>query len=797
LRPSVLAVGRELQRFWKGYRKMRDIKSVAVLGSGVMGSGIAGHFANAGIPVLLLDMPQKGLGKKNSLAKDAIERMLKADPAPLMHKRNADLITPGNFEDDLVKIKDVDWVIEVVIERLDIKQELYAQIEKVRGPHTIISSNTSTIPLTKLTEGRSTDFKKHFLITHFFNPPRYMRLLELVQGKETAEKVVETITECCDRVLGKGVVPCHDTPGFIGNRIGTYWLQIALLEAIDQKMAIEEVDALFGKPMGIPKTGVFALMDLVGLDLMPLIGRSMKDSLPANDPYVTSYAEPDIVKKMIADGYIGRKGKGGFYRMTKTDTGKKIKESLNLMTGEYAQSLKEVRLGCLDVSKEGLRRLLSFGDRGAQYAWSVLSKVLSYTASLVPEIADDIYAIDQAMQMGYNWKYGPFELLDKIGPAWFAARLKEEKRPVPEILEKVKDGTFYRVDVGERQYFTLQGTYVPVKRREGVLLLSDIKLRSKPLLKNASASLWDVGDGVCCLEFTSKQNSIDFDIMELIEKAIPMVQKGYKALVIYNEGSHFSVGANIGLALFAANVAAWDTIRELVKRGQDTYFALKYAPFPVVGAPSGMALGGGCEILLNSDAVQAHAESYIGLVEVGVGVIPAWGGCKETLGRWLAEAGRFGGSMVAVGKVFELIGTAQVAKSAEEAKEMKYLRKSDGITMNKDRLLFDAKAKALELAKDYKIPEPMTFSLPGATARVAMTLAVKGFVKAGKASAYDEEVAKRLAFVLSGGDTDSTEKMSETQVLELERNAFMMLIRNPKTLARIEYVLETGKPLRN
>jgi 3-hydroxyacyl-CoA dehydrogenase len=775
---------------------MREIKSVAVLGSGVMGAGIAGHFANAGIQVLLLDLPQKGFGQKNAIAKGAIEGLLKSNPAALTHKKNADLITPGNFDDDLEKIKDCDWVVEVIVERLDIKQELYAKIEQLRGSNTIVSSNTSTIPLAQLVEGRSTEFKKHFLITHFFNPPRYMRLLEVVPGKDTDAQVFETIADLCDRRLGKGIVKCNDTPGFIANRIGTYWLQTAMLTAFEQKISVEEADKLFSRPMGIPKTGIFALMDLVGLDLMPLIGKSMKASLPASDPYVTSYREPDLIKKMIEDGYTGRKGKGGFYRINK-ESGKKVKEAMNLQTGAYETATKEVRLACLEVAREGLKRMLTFGDRGAQYAWDVLSKVLVYTASLVPEIADDIYAVDQAMKMGYNWKYGPFELIDKLGAAWFAAQLQKEGREVPALITKVGSGTFYRVENGVAQYFGTDGHYHNEPRRPGVILLRDIKLKSKPLLKNGSASLWDIGDGVCCLEFTSKQNSIDLDIINLVEQTIALVEKDYKALVIHNEGNNFSVGANIGLALFTANIGMWDLIKQLVEKGQRVYQDLKHSSFPVVAAPSGMALGGGCEIVLHSNAVQAHTETYIGLVEGGGGLIPAWGGCKEMLLRWLGEAGRFGGAMVAVGKVFELIGTAQVAKSAAEAKEMKYLRQDDQITMNKDRLLADAKARALSMVETYQAPERVDVALPGGTAKVAMMMAVKGFVKAGKASPYDEEVAKKLAEILSGGDTDATDKLSEEHILELERTAFMSLVRNPKTLARIEHILETGKPLRN
>ncbi len=773
-----------------------SIKSVAVIGSGVMGAGIAAHIANAGVRVLLLDMPQKGIGKKNLLAKNAIDLLKKSNPAALMSKKNADLITPGNFDDDLKKISEVDWVIEVVIENLDIKQGLYKKIEQYRKENTVVSSNTSTIPLGKLIEGRSDSFKQHFLVTHFFNPPRYMRLLELVKGDSTLDTVITKITDFCDYKLGKGVVHCKDSPGFIANRIGIYWLQTALLQALQHKMSVEEVDKIFNRPMGMPKTGVFGLIDLVGVDLLPLIGKSMKESLSKDDSYVQNYHEPELISKMIADGYTGRKGKGGFYRLNKTDN-KKVKEAINLQTGEYSIANKSVFLECIAEGKQGLNHLLDCQDNGGQYAWAVLSELLVYVANITADIADGIPAIDEAMKLGYNWKYGPFELLDKLGLDWFTAKLTAEKRKVPSLLQDNKGNKFYKVIDGVRHYLGKAGKYHAVPMRPDVLLLRDIKSQSQPIVKNASASLWDIGDGVCCLEFTSKQNSIDLDIINIIEQSIDIIEKNYKALVIYNEGSNFSVGANIGLALFAANIGMWDTIAELVAKGQSVYQKLKHSSFPVVSAPSGMALGGGCEILLHSNAVQAHSESYVGLVEVGVGLIPAWGGCKEMLLRWLGDAGRFGGAMAAVGKVFEFIGTARVAKSALEAQSMKLLRQTDGITMNRDRLLFDAKQKALAMVDDYAAPQQQSLSLPGATARVAMSMAVKGLVKSGKATAYDEAISKKLAFILSGGDTDITDTESEDYILQLEREAFMELIKNEKTLARMEHILVKGKPLRN
>lgn len=773
---------------------MTHIKKVAVIGSGVMGAGIAAQIANAGIPVRLLDLPQKGFGKKNSLAEDAIERLLKADPEPLMHKNNAKLITAGNT-DDLKDVADCDWVIEVIVEKAELKRDLYARLEEVCPAHTLFSSNTSTIPLKDLVAGRSDSFAKRFLITHFFNPPRYMRLLEVVRGQATSQEAYDTLTHFVDHALGKTVVNCNDTPGFIGNRIGTFWIQTAFLEALDRGLPIEEADAVMGKPLGIPKTGVFALMDLVGIDLMPLIGKSMNATLPESDLYRKTFREVPLVDTMIAEGNTGRKGKGGFYRVVKDESGKR-KEAMDLKTGVYRESTKP-RLACLEA-KGNMRAFLTFKEEAAEYALSVMTKTLWYALSLVGNIAASLTEIDTAMKLGYAWQYGPFEILDRLGPSWFAKHLAAQGMEIPALLSKVGEGTFYRVEDGVLQYMDLDGSYKKVTRLPGQLLLQDIKRASKPLAKNGSASLWDIGDGVVCLEFTSKMNSIDPDIMAMIHKSIGIVKdQGFKAMVIHNEGTNFSVGANIGMALFAVNVGMWPQIQEMVEGGQNAYMALKYAPFPVIGAPSGMALGGGCEVLLHCDAVQAHSELYMGLVEVGVGLVPAWGGCKEMLTRWVTESKRPGGAMVAVGKVFEMIGTAKVAKSAAQAKEMLFLRAGDKITMNRDRLLADAKAVALEKAQNYQVPTPVEISLPGGVAKVAMTMAVKGFVKAGKATPYDEVVSAKLSEVLSGGDVDMTDKQTEEDILKLERKAFVSLLHNRGTWDRMEHILATGKPLRN
>ena len=768
------------------------VKKVCVIGAGVMGAGIAAQVANAGIPVLLLDIVPRDGDDRDAVAKGAVAKMLKTDPAPFMSKRAAKLVETGNIDDNLDRVAECDRIVEAIVERLDIKQALYAKLEALKRPGTAVSSNTSTIPLGNLVAGRTDQFKADFLITHFFNPPRYMRLVEIVRGAHTDVAVAEKVEDFVDRFMGKRIVRAKDTPGFIANRIGTYWLAIAINAAMDQGLTVEEADQIGGRPMGVPKTGIFGLVDLVGVDLMPLLSKSLSSTLPAGDPYFDTVRDMPLVDKMIADGFTGRKGKGGFYRFDKAT---RTKLSLDLATGDYRPEAKPADLP--GKTGKDLAALIAEPGKIGTYAWTILGNTLSYAAMLVGEATDDIIGIDDAMKLGYNWKFGPFELLDRIGAAAFAQRLREQGRDVPAILQTAGDRSFYRVVDGKRQFLGLDGDYHDVVRGDGVLLLEDIKLRSEPLLKNASAALWDVGDGVAALEFTTKMNALDGEIMNLIGHAIPLVQERFKALVIYNEGSNFSAGANLGMAMFAVAAGMWGEIEKLIAGGQQALKALKYAPFPVVAAPAGMALGGGCEVVLHADAVQAHAESYIGLVECGVGLLPGWGGNGELLDR-LAKAPMMPrGPMPAVAKAFETISTAQVSKSAALAKEMMFLKPSDGITMNRDRLLADAKAKALGLVDGYRAPEKPTFRLPGESGRVGIAGVVEGFRKKGMATEYDEVVSGRLATVLTGGEADLVDTVQEDDLLTLEREAFMEAVRDPRTQARVQQMLTTGKPLRN
>ncbi len=791
------------------------IKKAAVIGAGVMGAGIAAQLANAGIEVELLDIVPKSAQQpgadRDIIAKGAIEKMLKTNPAPLMHKRNAKKIRAGNTEDNMDRLKDCDLIIEAVLEDPVIKSNLFKKIDANRKEGSTVASNTSTIPLATLVDGQSEQFKKDFVITHFFNPPRYMPLLELVTSQHNAPEKVAEISRFMDEKMGKGVVVCKDTPGFIANRIGTFWIQCAINEAMDRKLKVEEADAIVGRPMGIPKTGIFGLVDLVGLDLMPHISKSLTEKLPADDGYVKIARTSDVIDNMIKTGYTGRKGKGGFYRLND----KREKMAVDLHTGAERPAEKVKMKAADNARKGGLKGLVETKDKGGDYAWAVLKQTLCYAAEHVHDISGNITDVDQAMKLGYNWKQGPFEMLDKLGVDYFINRLKAEGEKVPAFIEQAAGKTFYKTENGKLHFMQKDGSYAEVVRPDGVLLLSDIKRASKPVLDNTKnipgigkmgAALWDAGDGVLCLEFTSKMNSLDFFSLKTINDAIDIIEKGskkdkngqpFKALVIHNEGEDFSVGANIGVALYAAKAKQYWIVDKMVKMGQDTLKRMKYAKFPIVSAPAGKALGGGCEVLLHSHHVQAHAETYPGLVEVGVGLLPAWGGSTELMTRAQKNKKLPKGPMPPVAMVFETISTAKVGLSAFEAKDLMYLRDTDGVTMNKSRLLADAKKKALEMVPDFKPELPQDLKLPGKSGATALNMAVDGFYLKGQATPYDVVVSSKVGDVLTGGDKAGPGvNVSQDYLRELERKKFMELVHDPRTVARIESILKTGKPLR-
>ncbi len=775
------------------------IQKVAVIGSGVMGAGIAAHCANAGCEVLLLDIVPDGAEDRNSLSKTAIQNMHKSNPEMLMHKRNSKRITPGNIEDDLHLLEDFDWVIEVVIENLDVKRDLYSRLCDNIGPETILSSNTSTLPRSKLVSELPRDVSSRFLITHFFNPPRYLPLLEVVTSPEVDESVVTRFCKFADHRLGKRVTMCNDRPGFIGNRLGVYFIQRAFKATLELGLSVEQADAMLGRPIGLPKTAVFALMDLVGIDLIPHVTESLLEHLPDDDPFhkIAGTGE-DIILNMIQDGYTGRKGKGGFYRLNK-DGGKKVKEARNLYTGEYLNANRRAAFPSAKMGKRGISSLMDCNDEGARLVKEVLLDSLSYAAHIVPDVSDDIYSIDGAMKVGYNWKAGPFEMMDSIGVESMVERLESSGREVPSFLSLAAErGSFYGMEDGEITRLDPSGEMVIVNRPEDTLTVADLKRRGKPLRRNGSASIWDTGDGVLLVEYHTKMNAMDPMNMEMLLNAVDLAEsEDYKGIVIGNDATNFCAGANLGLALFAANLAAWKDLEDFIGLGQDTYQTLKYCEVPVVAASAGLCLGGGAEVLMHCDAVQAHSESYVGLVEVGVGIIPAWGGCKELLGRLVDFGLVTNGPMGAVMKAFETIGTAQVAKSAEQARSMGFLGPHDGITMNRDRLLADAKRKVLDLSENYVPPAPRTYRLPGPTGLAGLNLALSDLALSGQATPHDVVVATSLAGILTGGNTDITVAMEEDDILAMEKEAIATLGRHPDTLDRMQHMLETGKPLRN
>ena len=570
------------------------IERVAVIGSGVMGAGIAAHCANAGCDVLLLDIVPDGASDRNVLAAGAIKKMFKSNPEMLMHKSFAKRITAGNIDDDLPLLKDYDWVVEVIIENLEIKQSLYQKLAEHIGSKTILSSNTSTLPRSALIEGMDSDLASRFLITHFFNPPRYLPLLEVVSGDDVDESVVSQFSEFALVQLGKRVTHCNDTPGFIGNRLGVYFIQRSIKATLDHGLTVEQADAMLGRPIGLPKTAVFGLMDLVGIDLIPHVMSSMLTHLQSDDPFhQIAGAGDQIVRDMLADGYTGRKGKGGFYKLNR-EGGAKIKEARNLITGEYATANRKAAFASAKMAKQGITRMLDHDDEGSAFVAEVLLDTLSYAAYLVPEVTDDIYAIDGAMKVGYNWKKGPFEMIDSIGAAEVVKRLQTLGRSVPEFLQIGADkGSFYSIEDGEIHRLSPSGEMVQVSRPPETLTVADLKRRGKPIQRNASASIWDAGDEVLLVEYHSKMNAMDPLSMEILLTAVDMAEYGdWKGILIANDSNNFCAGANLGLALFGANLAAWKDVEDFIALGQEAYQALKYAEVPVVAASTGVCVGG-------------------------------------------------------------------------------------------------------------------------------------------------------------------------------------------------------------
>jgi 3-hydroxyacyl-CoA dehydrogenase len=739
-----------------------EIKKVVVIGSGTMGSGIAAQLCNANIPVTLLDL-------KTEISKKARDRIHKSRPPLLLDKSKINNIKVGNILDDFAEVNEADWVVEAVVERIDIKHDIYEKIFKERKKGAIVSSNTSSIPIKVLSQNLTEEEKKDFCITHFFNPVRYMDLLEIVKNENNDLEKINSLKKFCETELGKGAIVCNDTPGFLGNRVGVYAMQIAMTEAFKMKLSVEEADATFGRPMGIPKTGIFGLYDLIGIDLMADVLKSFIKELPETDKFHEVAKEIPLVKKLIDTGYTGRKGKGGFYRINKTDD-KKIMEALNLETGEYSPS-KKINI---KSEKVDLKTLINRDDKYGEYAWSVISKIIKYASSLVPGITKEFNDIDEAMRLGFNWAKGPFEMLEEIGVTNFFDKIDDYKgNNFLENLAKSKNEKFY----GQRQKYT------------DIETLGKVKKRALSIDGNNSAEIYRFKD-YNIVEFTTKANALDYDSMDALKKATD------KPLIIINESMQFSAGINLSYTMEFADKGDFKSIEKFIRYFQETCKHLKYSDHPVISAPSGLTLGGGFEVMVHSNFVASHTNIVVGLVETVVGLIPAGGGCKEMLARWLDTEEAKKDPCYASLKVFDIIGYGKTATSPIEAEPMKYLRPADKKIMNRNSLL-EVSKKILEDNRDFKAPSETKLNLQGNAAKEKMIKILETLYNDKVILDHGMEVGKELANVLSGGDTNIDKTLSEEDLFKLELDAFMKLIETKETQDRIKHTLATGKPLIN
>ncbi|ABS23797.1 3-hydroxyacyl-CoA dehydrogenase/enoyl-CoA hydratase family protein [Bacillus cytotoxicus] len=793
---------------------MFQIKKAAVLGSGVMGSGIAAHLANIGIPTLLLDIVPRALTKeeeakgltlehksvRNRFSNGALQKLVKQKPAPLAVKDNLALITTGNLEDDLERLAEVDWIIEVVVENLDIKKQLFEKVDAVRKLGTIVSSNTSGISVEKMAEGRSDDFKKHFLGTHFFNPPRYLKLLEIIPTNDTDPQVLNFMKQFGEDVLGKGVVIAKDTPNFIGNRIGTYGLLVTLREMMERGYSVGEVDSVTGPLIGRPKSATFRTLDVVGLDTFVHVANNVYENVQEEERDV--FKVPTFMHEMLDRKWLGSKTGQGFF----LKKGKEILE-LNPKTMEYEER-KKLKAASVELSKQEkglankLKALVYAKDRAGELLWNIITPTLLYSAKLYKEIADDIVAIDQAMKWGFGWEQGPFEIWDAIGVEKSVQKMEENGKVVPAwVKEMLQNGfaTFYKHDSGESYYYD-NGEYKRIERNKKAISLKQLKEKHGVIKKNSGASLIDLGDGILCLEFHSKSNAIGMDITQMINYAVDEVEKNYKGLVIGNQSKNFCVGANLAMILMEAQDDNYFEIEWVVKSFQDAMMKIKYCSKPVVAAPYGMTLGGGTEVCLPTASIQASSETYMGLVEVGVGLIPGGGGNKELYIKHLnkmAKGVEFDLQKVA-NKVFETIAMAKVSTSGQEAISHNFLGDKDGISVNGDHLLYDAKQKALALYEaGYKPPIRKKVPVVGETGYATLVLGAEAMHLSGYISEYDLHIAKKLAYVIAGGKVPYGTEVDEQYLLDIEREAFMSLISEMKSQARMQHMLVKGKPLRN
>lgn len=805
----------------------RRIEKAVVLGAGTMGSRIAAHFANAGLPCILLDIvppnlpPDAKASDRNKIVRAGLDAAKKSKPAAFFTAALAEKIAIGNFDDDLARCAEADWIIEVVAENLEIKRNLLTRVAQFRKPGAIVTTNTSGLPVHLIAEGMSEEFQQHWAGTHFFNPPRYLKLVEVIPGPKTSSEVIEALSEFCDRRLGKGVVIAKDSPNFIANRIGTLSMLNALRLMGTLGMTVEEVDACTGPAVGWPKSATFRTMDIVGLDVLVHVVKNIYETAP-NDESREMYKVPALVEEMAKRGWLGDKTGQGFYKKVK-GAGEKEILTLDVNTMEY-RARQKAKFASLEMGKaiedtrERLRALVGpvlegqKGDKAQQFLWGGLSETCLYAVRRVPEISDNLLDVDRAMRWGFGWELGPFEMMDAIGVKAFAAQVQKEGRTLPPVIEKVlasgRKG-FYESEKGATTVFDIASDESKkVEEPKGVIILKSLKDAGREVERNSGASLIDLGDGVACVEFHAKMNAIGADLIAMLHKGLKRLERDFDAMVIANQAVNFSVGANLMLVLVGAQEQEWDELHMAVKQFQNVNLALKYAPKPVVAAPQGMALGGGCEVGLHSAKIQAAAEAYIGLVETGVGLIPGGGGTKEMLIRANehAASGEDLDLFHALKPVFEAIAMAKVGTSAEECRDLGFLRREDGVSMNRDRLVGDAKEAALALVRGGYKPPAATWQEGAQTTQIKVLgeqflagakLAIHMMMRGGYASEYDAHVGRKLANILAGGALSSPQLVSEQYVLDLEREAFVSLLGEKKTQERIAHTLKTGKPLRN
>ena len=761
-----------------------SIQKVAVIGAGTMGAGIAGQAANAGCDVLLLDLPSEGVDV-NAFAQKGLDRISNpADPGIINQEAGA-RISVGNIRDDFDKLAECDWIAEAILERLDLKKDLYKKLDDVCKDTAIISSNTSTIPIKLLVEDMPLAFRKRFAITHFFNPVRFMPLLELVSGEDTDPKIMSELHLFCDEKLGKGVVPCLDTPGFLGNRVGCYAIQAALHTANDMGISPQEADAIFGRPMGIPKTGVFGLYDLIGIDLMSDVASSLVSILPQGDAFHDVGSKLSLMENMIANGQRGRKTGAGFYRINDGQ-----KEVINLESGEY-EAVKALNIPvAMKAEKEGIIHILQDKSKYGDYAWKVMSNVLSYAASLVPEVGDNPVAVDDAMKMGYNWIKGPFELIDEIGVDYFIERLESEQRPIPDYLKQVAGSSFYK-GLNVQQY---KGDWVPVERPEGTLRFNDKRKTLTPVSSNTEASSYDI-DGIALVEFHSKANALGAGSMQILGGALDRVASDkMKGLIVHNDAQHFSCGVNLNAVRVFFESKDWDGLDKFLDHFQQTVHKMAVAEFPIIVAPVGLSLGGGFEVVLHAKQVICHANSNMGLVESGVGVIPAGGGCKETLYRWIDK--KDGNVEEGAWEAFMSLGYGKTASSPLHARDLAMLRDNDRYVNNRDRLLSESLA-AIQDGSEQRRFERAPIAMAGQPLFDKMVAWAVDMQARGKLFPHDVFVSTEIARIVTGGEIESGTLWREQDLYDAERRAFLTLAKTPETQERIRTLLDNGKAVRN